>query len=126
MFQMRNLIIWVSIYAFALGLSQVLLKIGVNQVGSFQIKAIKDLFPIAFSVIRNPILIGGTLLMASSFFAWLYILSLFKLSVAFPLTALTYVFVAFLSYFMLGEKLLLLNYLGILLIAAGIFFLLYK
>jgi uncharacterized membrane protein len=64
--------------------------------------------------------------MASSFFLWLTILSWFKLSLAFPLTALAYVIVAVLSYFMLNEKLFLHNYLGIVLIAFGIFLLLFK
>jgi uncharacterized membrane protein len=64
--------------------------------------------------------------MAASFVLWLVILSWFKLSLVFPLTALTYLFVALLSYLMLGEKLLLQNYAGIILIALGIFFLLYK
>jgi drug/metabolite transporter (DMT)-like permease len=64
--------------------------------------------------------------MASSYFLWMTILSWFKLSVAFPLTSLAFVFVAVLSYFLLNEKLLPLNYWGIVLITSGIFFLLYK
>jgi uncharacterized membrane protein len=69
---------------------------------------------------------SGTVLMASSFFLWLTILSWFKLSLAFPLSSLAYVTVAVLSYLMLNEKLFPHNYLGIILIAFGIFLLLYK
>ncbi|MDD5382913.1 MAG: hypothetical protein PHH60_04590, partial [Candidatus Margulisbacteria bacterium] len=59
-------------------------------------------------------------------FLWLAMLSWFKLSLIFPLTAFVYVFVALLSYFLLYEKLMPVNYFGVVLIALGIFFLLYK
>jgi undecaprenyl phosphate-alpha-L-ara4N flippase subunit ArnE len=77
-------------------------------------------------VLKNPYVLGGTLLLGSSFFIWLFILSWFKLGVVFPLTAVTYILVALLAYFILDEKLSWYNYLGILLISGGIFFLLYK
>jgi len=123
---MRNLIFWIVIYTLVLAYSQVLLKIGLNQVGAINIRDSKDAITLAFTILKNFPVVFGVILMASSFFLWLYILSWFKLSLAFPLTALVYVFVAILSAFLLKEKLYLYNYSGILLIAIGIFFLLYK
>ena len=123
---MRNLLLWILFYTLLLASSQIILKSGAAQIGGFSLKGLGDIFPLAFTIIKNPLVILGTLLMAASFFLWLYILSWFKLSVAFPLTALTYVFVALMSYFFLGDRLSLYNYFGITLIASGIFFLLYK
>lgn len=123
---MRNLLLWILVYTLLLASSQIILKSGAAQIGGFSLKSLGDIFPLAFTVIKNPLVVLGTLLMAFSFFLWVYILSWFKLSVAFPLTALTYVFVALMSYFFLGDRLSLYNYFGITLIAGGIFFLLYK
>jgi len=114
------------IYTLLLASSQIILKTGASQLGGISLKGAGDVFPVFFKVITNPTVVIGTLCMASSFLMWIYILSWFKLGVVFPLTAITYVFVALLSYFFLGEKLSVFNYTGIAFIAAGIFFLLYK
>ena len=103
---------------------QLLLKIGLNMVGAFKFEQAKDVLILAVAIIKNPYVVFGTLLMASSYFLWLAILSWFKLSIAFPLTAIGFIFVAILSYFMLSEKLLWYNYVGIGCIAFGIFLLL--
>jgi len=123
---MTNVLLWMGIYSLILALSQVMLKAGATQIGGFSLKGAGDIIPFLFSLIRNPLVLLGTTMMASSYFLWVYILSWVKLSIALPLTALAYVLAAFLSYFLLGEKLLLINYTGIALIAGGIFFLLYK
>ncbi len=123
---MRNFFLWILFYTSVLALSQVLLKLGLNQIGGFSIKDQKEIFALASSLLRNFYVMSGMVLMASSFFLWITILSWFKLSLAFPLTSLAYVIVAALSYLMLNERLFPHNYLGIGLIACGIFLLLYK
>ena len=123
---MTNLLFLILIYNLFLALSQVFLKTGLTKVGHFHVNEIKGVFAFAFATLRNPYILLGTALMASSFFLWIVILSWVKLSIAFPMTALGFVFIALLSYFMLGEKLLLHNYLGIGLISAGVFLLLFK
>lgn len=123
---MKNLFIWILFYTAVMALSQALLKLGTNGIGVFQFKAAKDVFVFIFQVIRNPYILVSVLLMSSSFFLWMYILSRFKLGVVFPLTALTYVFVALISFFVFGERLSYFNYFGIMLIASGVFFLLYR
>lgn len=123
---MRNLLSWMFFYTFVLALSQILLKLGINRMGSFSVQNTKDMLLLALAILKNPYILTGTALMASSFFLWLFILSWFKLSLVFPLTALTYIFVALLSYYLLGEKLLLQNYIGIIFMAIGVFFLLLK
>ena len=123
---MQNALLWIVVYTFILAASQIILKIGVSQIGGFKIHNLNDFFALIIPILTNPMLILGVVLMGATFLAWMYILSWFKLSVVFPLTALTYVFVAIMASLVLGEKLLLINYLGILLIAGGIFCLLYK
>jgi len=109
-----------------MAVSQVLLKIGLSHFGTISVKSWQDVYPLIMVILHNYYLLGGTILMGSSFFLWLAMLSWFKLGLIFPLTALVYVFVALLTHFWLGEELHLINYFGILLIAAGIFFLLFK
>jgi drug/metabolite transporter (DMT)-like permease len=123
---MISLIFWILVYTFIMAVSQVLLKIGLTHFGTISVKSWQDIYPLVMVILHNYYLLGGTILMGSSFFLWLAMLSWFKLGVIFPLTALVYVFVALLTHFWLGEELYLINYFGILLIAAGIFFLLLK
>ncbi len=121
-----TLLFWITLYTLILAYSQVILKLGVSQIGGFSVKGIKEILPLALALIKNPYVVFATLMMASSYFLWISILSWFKLSIAFPLTSLAFIFVAILSYFILDEKLFFHNYFGIFLIAIGIFLLLYK
>ena len=123
---MISLIFWILVYTFIMAVSQVLLKIGLSHFGTISVKTWQDILPLITVIIHNYYILGGTILMGSSFFLWLAMLSWFKLGLIFPMTALVYVFVALLTHFWLGEELYIYNYFGILLIAAGIFFLLFK
>lgn len=120
---MQNLLFWIVIYTLILAYSQILLKLGISQIGGI---GFDHPIQLIFSIFSNVYIISGTILMASSYFLWLAILSWFKLSLAFPLTAIGFIFVAILSYFILNEKLFFYNYIGIAFIALGIFLLLYK
>jgi drug/metabolite transporter (DMT)-like permease len=123
---MRHLLVWILIYTAVMAVGQIFLKMGLGRLAGFSLQNLKDALLILPGLLKSPYILLGAGLMAASFILWLFILSWFKLSLAFPLTALTYIFVVLLSYFMLGEKLLPQNYAGIVLIAFGIFFLLYK
>lgn len=123
---MRHLLIWMFIYTLVMALGQIFLKLGMSRMAGFSLQSTKDALLILPALLKSPYILLGTGLMIASFLLWLMILSWFKLSLVFPLTALTYIFVSLLSYLMLSEKLLLQNYVGVTLIALGIFFLLYK
>lgn len=123
---MRHLLFWILIYTLVMALGQVFLKLGMNRMAGFSLQNTRDSLLLLPALLKSPYLLLGAGLMAASFILWLIILSWFKLSLVFPLTALTYIFVALFSYLMLGEKLLLQNYVGVIFIALGIFFLLYK
>lgn len=114
------------LYTFILALGQIFLKLGMSAISGIAVPNAKEALPLFLAMVRSPYLLAGTALLAGSFFLWLVILSWYKLGLVFPLTALTYIFVSLLSYFMLGDKLLPQNYLGIALIACGVFFLLYR
>ena len=124
--EMKNLLFWLLVYTLIMAMSQIFLKLGAVQMGSLKIKEFRDVLIIAFEILTNPFVILSVTLMVSLFFLWMFILSWFKLGLVFPMTALTYVFVALMSYFFLGEALSPINYFGIILIASGIFFLLYR
>jgi drug/metabolite transporter (DMT)-like permease len=123
---MRHLLLWMGFYTLVMAFGQICLKLGMNRLAGVSLQSGSDLLRLIPALLKNPYLLLGTGLLAGSFVLWLVILSWFKLSLVFPLTALTYIFVALLSYFMLGESLLWQNYVGIGLVALGIFFLLYK
>ena len=101
-----------------------MLKLGTNQLGQLAVKDLKSLAMMILSVIKNPFIIAGMSLFVSGFFLWTYIISWVKLGAVFPLTAMVFVFVAWMSFFTLGEILTLTNYFGMLLIALGVYFLL--
>ncbi len=123
--QDKLFLLWVFVYTLVMAFSQALLKLGTNGIGILQYKGAKDVFAFILQIIRNPYIVVSILLMSVSFFLWMYVLSRFKLGLVFPLTALTYIFVSLISFFVFGERLSSFNYFGIILIASGVFFLLY-
>jgi undecaprenyl phosphate-alpha-L-ara4N flippase subunit ArnE len=70
--------------------------------------------------IRNKQLVLGLVLFTLSSVAYIYALSLERLSLIYPLTSLTYIWVAFASVKFLGEKMNNKKWLGIILIMLGI------
>ncbi len=75
--------------------------------------------------LRNTNLQAGMVLFFISAIVYIYGLSLERLSLIYPLTSLTYLWVAFLSARFLGEKMSPRKWLGILLIVIGIFMITY-
>ncbi|MBN2459219.1 EamA family transporter [Candidatus Woesearchaeota archaeon] len=71
--------------------------------------------------LRNKDLILGVVLFFAGFVVYVYALSLEKLSILYPITALTYVWTAFISIKFLNEKMNLYKWLGIATIILGIF-----
>ncbi len=123
---MKNPLIWAAFYSLLAALGQLLLKAGTNQLGAFNITGAGDVFPLLMRIVLNPFIVIGAVLFAGGFLFWLFLLSWFQLGVIFPLTAMTFIFVAWMSYFTLGETLGIINYFGMLLIALGVYFLLYR
>jgi drug/metabolite transporter (DMT)-like permease len=123
---MKNPFIWATFYSILAALGQLLLKAGTNQIGKFSFSNFSEFLGLVVQGIKNPFILAGIILFVFGFFLWIVIISSFQLGVVFPLTAMVYIFVAWMSFFTLGETLGLINYFGMLLIALGIYFLLYR
>ena len=95
-------------------IAQILLKFGMRNFG-------KNLsITVIPSLISNMYVIFGAVLYAMSFILWLYVLSKVKVSYAYPFISLSYVLVAVLGTFMLGEKLTISAWLGICFVVIGV------
>lgn len=93
---------------------QLLFKKGVGLSAlEFNIKSI-------LSTIFTPFVFFGFVSYALSSITWMFVLQRFSLSVAYPSMALTYIFIVFLSYFVLGESLTLTKIFGVFIIFCGV------
>jgi multidrug transporter EmrE-like cation transporter len=100
--------------------SQFLLKYGTKQ-HSFVMDITRPWESI-ISVFTNPFLLGGISCAIISMGAWIYVVSRSNLSVVFPIAnALAFFCIAFLAQFLFGETMTGLRWIGIGLIAVGIF-----
>ncbi len=101
-------------------LAQVLMRRGMQQVGSLETWAPLQLLAYFWRALCNPWVIAGTVMSAVFYFAFLAVLSWAEVSVALPLTALEYVIVAFLGIVVLGETVPTQRWAGIVLVVAGV------
>jgi len=97
-------------------IAQILLKFGMRNFG----KNLSLSITVIPSLISNMYVIFGAVLYAMSFILWLYVLSKVKVSYAYPFISLSYVLVAVLGTFMLGEKLTISAWLGICFVVIGV------
>lgn len=98
--------------------AQILIKIGANSLSSHE--ADKTAFSLIINVITTPKIVLGTVCYIISLTLWIYILMRTKLSVAYPLMSLSYVTVMILSAYFLKENVHIVQWLGAILIIAGI------
>lgn len=104
--------------------AQLLFKKGVLELGTLSF-SINSIFNLILQVLRNLWLMGGVFLLGISFIFWLFLLSRFKLSIAYPiLTSVDFILIMLFAFIFLKEKLLPLQILGIFVIIIGIFLLL--
>jgi len=94
--------------------AQVLIKTGATQI------AHPSLIASAVSMITNPWLFAGYSLYAVSMVLLIIALKDGELSITYPVIALTYVWVAMLSYFLMHESMGLYKIIGIALIVTGV------
>lgn len=93
---------------------QVLFKVGSSRLHGGSASAL------FFSFITNIYLMSAIVLYACTILVWIYVLKSLPLSVAYPLTALSYVVVPVICALFLNEKIDLYTMLGSLLIIAGV------
>lgn len=112
----RLLFIFIPVTAAAVG--QMILKIGMNQVGAVQIN--NGIVQSFVKMFTNPYVIGGLGFFGLNAFLWLIVLSREKLSFAYPMVAFAYVVTILLSKYILHEDVPPLRWAGLAVIIVGI------
>jgi drug/metabolite transporter (DMT)-like permease len=117
---MIRVLIAMTIAAGAAAIGQILLRIGMQQVGSLE-----NYGPVALTVyfwqaLCNPYVIGGTILNAVFYFLFLAALSWTHVTVVLPMTAIEYGFAAVLAVMILSEAVPPMRWAGIALVILGV------
>ncbi|MEI6207715.1 MAG: EamA family transporter [Desulfuromonadales bacterium] len=112
------IVMLVAITAGAVG--DIFLTQGMKSSGDISSMGLRQIIDTAFKALTNWRLILGTAMQAVYFGLWLAVLSWEDLSVALPLQALSYIVVAFLAQWYLGENVSPMRWAGIFLICAGV------
>jgi multidrug transporter EmrE-like cation transporter len=99
---------------------ELLLKYGMNIVGSLELTG-SQVLPQLFRTFTTPAVLGGFILIFGGSIFWLSVLSKSHLSWAYPMLSLGYVVVVGLSAVFLNEPLTLWRIAGVLTIIAGVF-----
>ncbi len=103
---------------------QLLMKKGMNNVGTI---SIKDIFSLkVFPILFEKYVFSGFLLYVVASLLWLVALSQAELNFVYPLIAIGYIITAILSKFLLNESLSMFRLLGILLICGGVYLIVIK
>lgn len=111
-------VMMLAITAGAVG--DIFLTQGMKEAGDISAMNLRQIIATVFKSLSNWRLILGTAMQAVYFGLWLSVLSWEDLSVALPLQALSYLAVAFLAQWYLGEHVSGLRWAGICLICAGV------
>lgn len=98
--------------------AQLLLKHGMNQIGSLSFH-LHELLIDGLAAITNTFIILGIVIYAISVVGWLFVLSRIAVSIAYPLTSVGYIICAVLAYYLMGEPLPPIHLLGIFVILFG-------
>ncbi len=107
-----------AISAGAIG--DIFLTQGMKSTGDISAMSLRQIVDTVFNALSNWRLILGTAMQAVYFGLWLAVLSWEDLSVALPLQALSYLVVAFLAQWILGEHVSGMRWAGICLICVGV------
>jgi drug/metabolite transporter (DMT)-like permease len=106
--------------AASAAVGQILVRRGMQQVGSLETWAPLQLAAYFWHALCNPYVILGTALNALFYFLFLAALSWTEVTVALPMTAIEYGFAALLAMFILNEAVSPLRWAGIALVAGGV------
>jgi len=104
----------------AAAVGQVLLRIGMQQVGELASFSPGVLWRFGLAAVLNPWVVGGTALNAAFYAAFLASLSWSGITVVLPLSAVEYAFAAALAIVVLGEVVTPLHWAGIAFVTAGV------
>lgn len=117
---MLKALIAMTLAAAAAAVGQILLRQGMQQVGSLERFAPGALASYFWVALCNPYVIGGTVLNAVFYFLFLASLSWVGVTVVLPLTAIEFAFAAALAVVILHEPVPALRWAGIALVILGV------
>lgn len=98
---------------------QLLIKQAMISTGAIQLQ-LETLPSTILYVFTRPLIIVGLILYASGAFLWMVILSRTALSLAYPMTSLSYIILTFLSWQLFNEPLTPLKLIGTIIIMIGV------
>lgn len=101
-------------------IGDIFLTQGMKSFGDISAMGLKQIFETVLKAMTNWRLILGTAMQAVYFGLWLAVLSWEDLSVALPMQALSYIVVAFLAQWFLGEQVSGMRWAGISLVCVGV------
>ncbi|HXX82325.1 MAG TPA: DMT family transporter [Thermodesulfovibrionales bacterium] len=101
-------------------IGETLISYGMKRNGQVDLTELSQCLKLIFSVVRNPYIFSGVVLLGIFFFLYLAALSWADLSFVLPLTALSFIFAAILAKFFLKEDISWYRWAGTLVIIIGI------
>jgi drug/metabolite transporter (DMT)-like permease len=99
---------------------ELLLKAGIDSVGELHLSGFNQIVTTVKDVFTHPRIILGFIAYGTASLMWLVVLSRFDLSFAYPMLALTYVFVPLAAKFFLHESIPAGRWLGIVVVIVGV------
>lgn len=100
--------------------AQLALKAGMTQIGAFSFTW-DNLIPISLKVALSPWIMLGLVIYLASVFLWLMVLSRAQVTIAYPMSSLGYITSSVAAYYLWGEDLTLIRFVGILVILLGVY-----
>jgi len=98
----------------------IFLSLGMKQVGAIEVQGVSHAFQVGLKVVKNSYVLLGTATLTVFFVLYLTALSHGELSVVMPLSAASYILVAILAKYFLGEDVSLQRMGGIFFVAVGV------
>ena len=108
------------INVFLTVIGQILMKQGMIKVGKID-GSLVDVVPKLLQAFTNPFVLGGISIYGFTTMLWLIILSRVKLSIAYPMLSLGYLFSMFFAWLLFKESVPKARILGAIIICAGVY-----
>tara|TARA_B100002003_G_scaffold215544_1_gene214482 strand:- start:765 stop:1133 length:369 start_codon:yes stop_codon:yes gene_type:complete len=102
-------------------IGQILMKQGMTEVGEID-GSLRDIAPRLIQAFMNPFVISGISIYGFTTMLWLIILSRVKLSIAYPMLSLGYLFSIFFAWLLFKESVPKARILGAIIICLGVYF----
>jgi len=119
---MRVDLIWLFVSVFLGACGQILLKFGVNQLGSINMGK-TEIIQTLFRIFTNVWIDVGIICFVTSMVLWIKVISTMELNKAYPTVSLSYIIVFIFSVVLFHESVSMDKVVGLVLVSAGVYFL---